>query len=94
MSIGSWIVLWQRFITTWICPPVVPAGGVVRIPGAEQLYEPQIVTPRSYSVSINNGTNEGYIHWEFGAIQGPQPNSGCLTVPTGMPCRRSTAPFG
>jgi hypothetical protein len=54
-----------------ICPPVIPAGGVVRIPGAEQLYGPQIVTPGSYSVSINNGTNEGYIHWEFGAIQGP-----------------------
>jgi hypothetical protein len=49
-----------------ICPPVVPAGGVVRIPGAEQLYGPQIVTARSYSVSINNGTNEGYVHWEFG----------------------------
>lgn len=53
-----------------ICPPVIPAGGVVKIPGAEQLYGPQIVTPRSYSVSINNGTNEGYIHWEFGAIRG------------------------
>ncbi len=54
-----------------VCPPVVPAGGVVRLPGADQLYGPQIVTPRSYSVSINNGTNNGYIHWEFGAIQGP-----------------------
>jgi hypothetical protein len=54
-----------------ICPPVVPAGGVVRVPGAEQLYGPQIVTPRSYSVSINNGDTEGYVHWEFGAIQGP-----------------------
>lgn len=54
-----------------ICPPVVPAGGVVRLPGAEQLYAPQIVTSRSYSVSINNGNTEGYIHWEFGAIQGP-----------------------
>jgi hypothetical protein len=53
-----------------ICPPVIPAGGVVKIPGAERLYGPQIVTPRSYSISINNGTNEGYIHWEFGAIQG------------------------
>ena len=54
-----------------ICPPVVTTGGVVRIPGAEQFYGPQIVTPRSYSVSINNGDTEGYIHWEFGAIQGP-----------------------
>jgi hypothetical protein len=53
-----------------ICPPVIPAGGVVTNPGGEQLYGPQIVTPRSYSVSINNGTNQGYIHWEFGAIQG------------------------
>ena len=53
-----------------ICPPVIPAGGVVKIPGAEQLYGRQIVTPRSYSVSISNGTNEGYIHWEFGAIHG------------------------
>ena len=52
-----------------ICPPVIPAGGVVTNPG-EQLYGPQIVTPRSYSVSINNGTNQGHIHWEFGAIQG------------------------
>ena len=54
-----------------VCPPVVPAGGVVRIPGIEPLYGPQIVTRRSYSVSINNGDTEGYIHWEFGAIRGP-----------------------
>lgn len=54
-----------------ICPPVVPAGGVVRLPSAEQFYGPQIVTARSYSVSINNGDTGGYIRWEFGAIQGP-----------------------
>ena len=23
-------------------------------------------------MSINNGTNDGYIHWEFGAIKGPE----------------------
>jgi hypothetical protein len=51
-----------------ICPPVVPAGGVVNSP---ELYGPQIVTRRSYSVSINNGQNPGRIHWEFGAIKGP-----------------------
>ena len=54
-----------------ICPPVLPAGGVVRTAGDDQLYGPQIVTPQSYSVSINNGNTEGYVHWEFGAIRGP-----------------------
>jgi hypothetical protein len=54
-----------------ICPPLVPAGGVVPITAGEQLYGPQIVSATSYSVSINNGQNEGYIHWEFGAIKGP-----------------------
>jgi hypothetical protein len=52
---------------TVICPPVVPAGGVVR---DERLYGPQIVTAQSYSASINNGTNPAHIHWEFGAIAG------------------------
>jgi hypothetical protein len=51
-----------------ICPPVVPAGGVLNNP---ELYGPQIVDRRSYSVSINNGQNPGRIHWEFGAIKGP-----------------------
>lgn len=52
-----------------VCPPLVPAGGVVSDP---ELYGPQIVDRRSYSVSINNGQNPGRIHWEFGAIRGPQ----------------------
>src|SRR5579875_3758447 len=52
---------------TVVCPPLVPAGGVV--PG---LYGPQIVSRTSYSVSINNGQNPGHIHWEFGATAGPQ----------------------
>ena len=51
-----------------ICPPLVPVGGVVNNP---ELYGPQIVDGRSYSVSINNGQNPGHIHWEFGAIAGP-----------------------
>jgi hypothetical protein len=53
-----------------VCPPVVPAGGVVRDP---ELYGPQIVTHRSYSISINNGQNPGRTHWEIGAIRGPAP---------------------
>jgi hypothetical protein len=51
-----------------ICPPVVPAGGVINNP---ELYGPQLVDRRSYSISINNGQNPGHIHWEFGAIKGP-----------------------
>lgn len=51
-----------------ICPPVVPAGGVV---GNHELYGPQIVTKASYSMSINNGQNPGHVHWEVGAIRGP-----------------------
>jgi hypothetical protein len=53
---------------TVVCPPVVPAGGVVH---DHDLHGPQIVDRRSYSVSINNGQNPGHIHWEFGAIRGP-----------------------
>src|SRR5579863_3382098 len=52
-----------------VCPPLVPAGGVV---SDHDLYGPQIVNAGSYSVSINNGQNPGRIHWEFGAIRGPQ----------------------
>jgi hypothetical protein len=52
-----------------VCPPLVPTGGVVR---DHDLYGPQIVTGRSYSVSINNGQNPGHIHWEFGATRGPE----------------------
>lgn len=52
-----------------VCPPLVPARGVVSNP---ELYGPQIVDRRSYSVSIDNGQNPGRIHWEFGAIRGPQ----------------------
>ena len=52
-----------------VCPPLVPTGGVVSDP---DLYGPQIVDRRSYSVSTNNGENPGRIHWEFGAIRGPQ----------------------
>ena len=51
-----------------VCPPLVPAGGVVR---GSDLSGPQVVTKDSYSVSINNGQNPGRIHWEFGAIRGP-----------------------
>ncbi len=51
-----------------ICPPLVPAGGVV---GDHALYGPQIVDRRSYSMSINNGDNQGRVHWEIGAITGP-----------------------
>jgi hypothetical protein len=50
------------------CPPVVPAGGVVT---DHDLYGPQVVNRRSYSMSINNGQNPGRIHWEVGAIRGP-----------------------
>jgi len=50
------------------CPPVMPIGGVVH---DHDLYGPQIVDRRSYSVSINNGQNTGHIHWEFGASKGP-----------------------
>jgi hypothetical protein len=50
------------------CPPLVPVGGVV---GDHELYGPQIVDRRSYSMSINNGDNAGHIHWEVGAIRGP-----------------------
>ncbi len=53
---------------TVVCPPVVPAGGVVH---DHDLYRPQVIDRRSYSVSINNGQNAGRIHWEFGAIRGP-----------------------
>ena len=52
-----------------VCPLLVPAGGVVSDP---ELSGPQIVDRRSYSVSINNGQNPGRVHWEFGAIRGPQ----------------------
>jgi len=52
-----------------VCPPLAPTGGVVSDP---DLYGPQIVNRQSYSVSINNGQNPGRIHWEFGAISGPQ----------------------
>jgi hypothetical protein len=45
-----------------VCPPLVPARGVVSNP---ELYGPQIVNRRSYSVSINNGQNPGRIHWVF-----------------------------
>ncbi len=37
-----------------------------------ELYGSHIVDRRSYSVSINNGQNPGRMHWEFGAIRGPQ----------------------
>ncbi len=50
-----------------ICPPLVPAGGV-----ASGLYGPQIVDRDSYSASINNGQIPGRVHWEFGAIVGPE----------------------
>jgi len=40
--------------------------------GDADLYGPQIVNRDSYSVSINNGENPGHIHWEFGAIKGPE----------------------
>lgn len=53
-----------------VCPPVGPAGGVVEIAGSFD-GGPQIVDRRSYSVSINNGNTAGYVHWEFGAIEGP-----------------------
>ncbi|HEX3804194.1 MAG TPA: hypothetical protein VHV75_15270 [Solirubrobacteraceae bacterium] len=53
---------------TVICPPIAPAGGVINDPN---LWGPQIVTANSYSVSLNNGMNPGFIHWEFGAIEGP-----------------------
>jgi hypothetical protein len=55
--------------TEVVCPPVVPADGVVNDP---QLYGPQIVDRRS-SVSLNNGQNPGHIHWEFGAGAGAAP---------------------
>ena len=50
-----------------VCPPVVPADGVVNDP---RLYGPQIVDRRSYSISINNGQVPGHIHWEIGAGRG------------------------
>lgn len=62
--------LWCRGATTHLkvaCPPVVPIGGVVQ---DHDLYGPQIVDRRLYSVSINNGQNTGHIRWEFGAIKG------------------------
>jgi hypothetical protein len=49
------------------CPPLVPAGGVV---SDHELCGPQLVTQRSYSISINNGQNPGRVHWEVGAIRG------------------------
>jgi hypothetical protein len=51
-----------------ICPPLVPAGGVV---SDRDLYGPQIVDHRSYSMSINNGQNRGRVHWEIGATTAP-----------------------
>jgi hypothetical protein len=50
-----------------VCPPVVPAGGVVSDP---DLCGPQVVDRKSYSLSINNGQNPGRIHWEIGATSG------------------------
>jgi hypothetical protein len=50
-----------------VCPPVVPAGGVVSDP---RLSGPQIVNSQSYSISINNGQNPGRVHWEIGATHG------------------------
>lgn len=52
-----------------VCPPIVPVGGVV---ADHDLYGPQVVNVSTYSVSINNGQNPGHIHWEFGAIKGPE----------------------
>jgi hypothetical protein len=51
-----------------VCPQVVPVGGVV---SDHELYGPQIVGRRTWSMSINNGQNPGRIHWEVGAIRGP-----------------------
>lgn len=51
-----------------VCPPLVPADGVVSDP---RFYGPQLVDRSSYSVSINNGQNPGHIHWEFGAGRAP-----------------------
>lgn len=47
-----------------VCPPVVPAGGVVDDPS---LYGPHVVSRGTSSASINNGQNAGHILWEFGA---------------------------
>lgn len=51
-----------------VCPPLVPVGGVVH---DHSLYGVEVVERRTYSASINNGQNAGYVHWEFGAIRGP-----------------------
>lgn len=74
-----------------VCPPLVPIGGVVH---EHDLYGPQIVDRRSYSVSINNGQNAGHIHWEFGAIKGAPTKlwvfdrSNWVAPPTTPPARR------
>jgi hypothetical protein len=52
-----------------VCPPLVPAGGVVADPdlyGAESWNRAGDV----YSLTFNNGENRGYIHWIVGAGRG------------------------
>jgi hypothetical protein len=52
-----------------VCPPLVPAGGVVTDPnlyGAETMNE----AGDFYLLTFNNGDNRGYTHWIVGAGRG------------------------
>jgi hypothetical protein len=51
-----------------LCPHLVPVGAIDN----PDIYGLQGANRGSYSASINNGENAGYIHWEFGAIRGPE----------------------
>jgi hypothetical protein len=52
-----------------VCPPLVPAGGVVADPN---LYAAESWNAAGdvYSLTFNNGENRGYIHWIVGAGRG------------------------
>ena len=52
-----------------VCPPLVPAGGVVADPN---LYGAETMNAAGdfYLLTFNNGENRGYIHWIVGAGRG------------------------
>ena len=52
-----------------VCPPLVPAGGVIRDPN---LYGAEAMSQAGdfYLLTFNNGENRGYTHWIVGAGTG------------------------
>jgi hypothetical protein len=52
-----------------VCPPLIPAGGVVADPGLYGFEGPPLSDKAGdfYLLTFNNGENRGHIHWIVGA---------------------------